>query len=124
MFHPIPPHIGRPREGHPSGRPSRRRGAASVLVAAAAMALLVSVPGAARAANDASRLAREHHACVVVMGLHQPGDLYDTCIASLNKSLSELDQSQLAKSNEIACVQRGLSPGTRAFAVCTVTAEQ
>jgi hypothetical protein len=34
----------------------------------------------ANAAGNSSRMALEHHACAVVMGLHQPGDLYDMCI--------------------------------------------
>jgi hypothetical protein len=47
----------------------------------------------AYSAGNSSRMALEHHACAVTMGLHQPGDLYDTCIRSLRKSLSELDQA-------------------------------
>jgi hypothetical protein len=69
-------------------------------------------------------MAREQHACAVVMGLHEPGDLYDTCIRSLNKSLSRLDQARSAKSDRSDCAERGFIPGTRAFAVCVVTAEQ
>jgi hypothetical protein len=64
----------------------------------------------------------EHNACAVVMGLHQPGDLYDTCIRSLTKSLSELDQARLASTEQSACAQEGLKPGTRAFAVCVLEA--
>jgi hypothetical protein len=66
-------------------------------------------------------MAHEHHACAVVMGLDQPGDLYDTCIRSLNKTLSESDQGRLAKSERSACADYGLSPGTRAFNVCVET---
>ena len=32
----------------------------------------------ANTAENSSRTALEHNACAVVMGLHQPGDLYDT----------------------------------------------
>jgi hypothetical protein len=69
-------------------------------------------------------MTREQHACTVVMGLHQPGDLYDTCIRSLSKSLSGLDQAWLAQRERTLCSQKGLKPGTRAFAVCAVTAER
>jgi hypothetical protein len=69
-------------------------------------------------------MALEDHACAVVMGLHQPGDLYDTCIRSLNKSLSELDQARLVQSDRIACAQSGFRPGTSGFAGCVVNAEQ
>src|SRR5271169_473121 len=78
----------------------------------------------ANAAGNSSRMAQEQHACAVVMGLHQPGDLYDTCIRSLNKTLSELDQARLASADRSACAQEGLEPGTSAFAVCVVNAER
>ena len=68
-------------------------------------------------------MALEHHACAVTMGLHQPGDLFDTCIRSLNKSLSELDEARLSSTERSACAQEGLKPGTPTFAVCVVEAE-
>jgi hypothetical protein len=76
----------------------------------------------AYSAGNSSRMALEHHACAVTMGLHQPGDLYDTCIRSLNKSLSELDQARLSSTERSACAQEGLKPGTPPFAVCVVEA--
>jgi hypothetical protein len=69
-------------------------------------------------------MAQEYHACAVVMGLHQPGDLYDTCIRSLSKTLFELDQARLVSADRSACAQNGFTPGTAAFAVCVVTAGQ
>jgi hypothetical protein len=95
-----------------------------VIGGAAAIALLACVHSSAHAAQNASQMTLEQHACAVVMGLHQPGDLYDTCVRSLNKSLSELHQARLAKSGRSACVQNGLEPDTPAFAVCELTAEQ
>ena len=77
----------------------------------------------ANAAGNSSRMALEHHACAVIMGLHQPGDLYDTCIRSLKKSLSELDEARLSSTERSACAQEGLKPGTPPFAVCVVEAE-
>ena len=108
----------------PSSRFSRRTRASGLIVGAAAVALLASAHTFARAAENSSRMAQEHHACAVVMGLHQPGDLYDTCIRSLNKSLSELDQARLAGSDQSACARMGLEPGSSAFAICVVNAEQ
>ena len=75
-------------------------------------------------AGNSSRMALEQHACAVTMGLHQPGDLYDTCIRSLNKTLSELDQARLVSTDRSTCGREGLQPGTPAFAVCVVNAEQ
>jgi hypothetical protein len=121
MFHSIASDIGRSQECDTTARPSRRAKAAPVITAIALIAGLAFAPVAAGAAEDSSRMAREQHACAVVMGLHQPGDLYDTCIRSLSKSLSGLDQARLAKSQRSECAENGLTPGTRAFDVCVVT---
>jgi len=106
------------------GRSGRRATAPAKIISAAAVALLASASTFANAAENSSRMALEHHACAVVMGLNQPGDLYDTCIRSLSKSLSELDQARLVSTDRRVCVQEGLKPGTPAFAVCVVNAEQ
>src|SRR5262249_35604280 len=66
----------------------------------------------------------EEHACAVAMGLHRPGDLYNTCIRSLNKTLSGLDQARLVATHQRACALNGLKAGTPDYAVCVVNAEQ
>ncbi len=96
---------------------------AKVIGAAAAIALLASANTFATAAEASPRMALEQHACTVVMGLHPPGDLYDTCIRSLDKSLSELDRARSASTDRSACAREGLEPGTPAYAVCVVNAE-
>ena len=106
------------------GRSGRQASASAKIIGAAAIALLTFAHTAARAAENASRMELEHHACAVVMGLHQPSDLYDTCIRSLNKSLSQFDQARLVPIDRSGCAERGFTPGARAFAVCVVTAEQ
>ncbi len=109
-------------QGHdPSAQRSRRTTLSAVIVGAAAASLLASASTFANAAENPTRMAREHHACAVVMGLHQPGDLYDTCIRSLNKTLSELDRARVVSTDRSSCAQEGLNPGTPAFAVCAVT---
>jgi hypothetical protein len=114
-----------PTPGHgPSGRQNRWVTGFAKFVGAAAFVLLASTHAFAGAVVSAPLLAEEHHACAVVMGLQQPGDLYDTCIRSLDKSLFELGQSRLVQSDRTACAQRGLKPGTSGFAVCVVNAEQ
>ncbi len=75
----------------------------------------------AQAAGDLSRTAREQHACAVVMGLHQPGALYDTCIRSLDRTLFELDQARLISTERNQCARLGLTPGTPSFAACVET---
>jgi hypothetical protein len=108
---------------HHMFRPDRRATASTRIIGAAVIALLASANTFANAAENSSRMALEHNACAVTMGLHQPGDLYDTCVRSLDKSLSELDQASLASTGRSACAQKGLKPGTRAFAVCAVNTE-
>jgi hypothetical protein len=102
----------------------RRATSSAITAGVAAIALLAGASNFANAAENSSRMAQEQHACAVVMGLHQPGDLYDTCIRSLNKTLSELHQARLASSEQSACVEEGLKPGTPTYAVCVVKAEQ
>jgi hypothetical protein len=94
------------------------------VIGLAAIALLASANTFANAAESPSRKALEQHACAVVMGLHQPGDLYDTCIRSLNKSLSGLDEARIVSTARNTCAQDGLKSGTPGFAVCVVNAEQ
>lgn len=106
------------------GRLGRRvTNSAKIIGAAAAIALLASVNTFATAAEASPRLALEQHACAVVMGLHSPGELYDTCIRSLNKTLSELDRGRLASTDRSACAREGHEPGTPAYALCVVNAE-
>jgi len=109
---------------NPSSRFSRRATRSVKIIAAAAVVLLAAGNRFASAAENSTRIAREHHACAVIMGLHQPGDLYDTCIRSLDKTLSELDQAKLVSTNGTRCAREGLKPGTPAFAVCVVDAER
>jgi hypothetical protein len=96
----------------------------AIIVGAAASALLASAHALADADEASTRMAREHHACAVVMGLRQPGELYDTCVRSLDNSLSELDQSRLVSTDRRRCAEERLKPGTPAFADCVVDAEQ
>ena len=109
---------------NPSGRLSRRTTRPVKIIAVAAVALLAVANTFASAAENSTRVAREHHACAVIMGLHHPGDLYDTCIRSLDKTLSELDHVGLVSANRTTCAREGLKPGTPAFAVCVVDAER
>jgi hypothetical protein len=75
----------------------------------------------AQAPGEWSRTAREQHACSVIMGLHQPGNLYNICIGSLAKSLSDQDKARQLSTQRSACAQQGLKPGTPSFAACVET---
>jgi hypothetical protein len=114
---------------HPAttARPSGRSDLSGLLIVAApvaAVALLAVTPRSADAAENLSRAAQEQHACAVVMGLRQPGDLYDTCVRSLAKTLFASDQARRLAADRRACSQERLGPGTPAFAVCLVNREQ
>ena len=108
----------------PSARLNQRTTRSVKIITLATVALLTAANTFASAAENPTRTAREHHACAVIMGLHQPGDLYNTCIRSLEKTLSELDQAKLVPTNRTACAREGLKPGTPAFAVCVVDTER
>jgi len=91
------------------------------IIGAAAIALLASASTFANAAENSTRMALEQHACGVALGLDPAGRRYDTCLWSLDRSLSEWDQAQMVQTD---CSDKGLEPGTPAFAVCVVNAEQ
>src|SRR6516162_1310773 len=72
---------------HPLADVSRwAKRAAKLLGAAAVVSLLASTIAFANDVGNSQQAARVEHACSVVMGLHRPGDLYDTCIRSLNNT--------------------------------------
>jgi hypothetical protein len=71
-----------------------------------------------QAPEEESRMGREQHACAVVMGLHQPGNLYLACIRSLDRTLSGLEQARQASALRNTCARAGLRPGTPSFAAC------
>jgi hypothetical protein len=102
---------------------SRRTWASTMIAGATASALLTCAHTYADAAGSLTRSEREHHACAVVMGFPQPGELYDACVRSLDDSLSELDQEKLISTDRRACAKERLRPGTPAFANCVVDAE-
>ena len=102
----------------------RAKRSAKLLGAAAVISLLASPIAFANDLGNSQQAARVEHACSVVMGLHRPGDLYDTCIRSLNNTLAGLDQARLASTDESRCARQGLKAGTSAYAVCVVDAEQ
>ena len=71
-----------------------------------------------QAPEEEARMSREQHACAVVMGLHQPGSLYLSCVRSLDKTLSRLEQAQQASALRNTCARAGFRPGTPSFATC------
>ena len=96
----------------------------AIIAGIAAVGLFACARTFANAEETSTRMARKHHACAVIMGLLQPGKLYDACTISLDHSLSELDQARLVSTDRSGCARRGLRPGTPAFAVCVVNAEK
>jgi hypothetical protein len=109
----------------PSDRLSRRTTrSVKIIAAAAAVALLAARSTFTNAAENPSGLASVQHACAVVLGLDSSGPLYDACIRSLERSLSQWDYARLVPIGRDACSQEGLQPGTAAFAVCVLKAEE
>jgi hypothetical protein len=103
------------------GRLGRRARVSAIFVGAVACVFLASAHVFADAAENSPRAVQVQHACAVVMGL-EPGQLYDTCVGSLNRSLSDLDQGRRMSAGRSTCAGKGLKPGTAAFADCVVDA--
>ena len=78
-----------------------------------------SVPGSqqiTQEAANAAQMTRVHHACTVIMGLDDPGELYDICVSNLTRSLRELEQAGLVSRDRRTCRKMRLGTGTPAFA--------
>src|SRR5437667_12821412 len=103
---------------------SFRRTGSGWIVSATAIVLLASVDTSAHAADDAGRITQERHACAAILGLDPSERPYDACIRSLDRTASYFERSGLTASNRSLCDQKGLNPGTSAFAICVVEAEQ
>ena len=101
----------------------RRFTALAIGFRAVVVALLASTNAFAQAPGSSSRMTHGAARLCRCDGTPSARDLYDTCIRSLNKSLSELDQARLASKDRSQCARQGFSPGTSAFAVCVVNAE-
>jgi len=108
-----------------SSAPLSRHASHSVkIIGAAAIALLAAGNDLANAAGNPARTAHEQHACAVVLSLDASGRRYDACMRSLDRSLSEWDYARLVSTDRDTCTRSDLQPGTPAFAVCVVKAEQ
>jgi hypothetical protein len=86
-----------------------------------------SVPGSqqvTQAAANLTQMTRVHHACTVIMGLDDPGELYNICVSNLIRSLRELEQAGLVSTDRRTCRKERLETGTPAFADCILDAEQ
>ena len=81
--------------------------------AAAIITLLASPQTFANAAEGSSRIAKERHACAVVLGLDPSDRRYDRCIRGLNRSLAEWDQAQVVRIDRRASSDKGLEPARR-----------
>jgi hypothetical protein len=103
---------------------SRRASHSVKIIGAAAIALLAAGNNLANAAENPARTAQEQHACAVVLSLDPSGRRYDACMRVLDRSLSEWDYARLVSTDRDTCARDGLQPGTPAFAVCVVKAEQ
>jgi hypothetical protein len=124
MFSLTSSNVARAQLRNSSARLSRRASHSVKIIGAAAIALLVAGNNHASAAENAARTAQEQHACAVVLGLDPSGRRYDACMRTLDRNLSEWDYARLVSTDRDACTGEDLRPGTPAFAVCVVKAEQ
>ena len=124
MFLPTSSTVTRAQLRNSSVRLSRRASDSVKIIGAAAIALLAAGNNLANAAENPVRTAQEQHACAVLLSLDPSGRRYDACMRSLDRSLSEWDYARLVSTDRDTCAQEDLQPGTPAFAVCVVKAEQ
>ena len=108
-------------------RSATRRGALLRFGPAVGVALLLAAcapnPADAQSATP-ERVAEVRHACADTMQLDPTEAFFEDCSISLMQTLAAMDQAQLVERDRRACMQRGLQPGTREFALCVVDAEQ
>jgi hypothetical protein len=71
-----------------------------------------------------ARTAQARQACATTMGLNPANADFDMCVASLQQTIAGLDHAALVERDRRACMQRGLKPNTREFALCVLDAEQ
>jgi hypothetical protein len=124
MFSLTSSNVTRTQLRNSSARLSRRAPHSVKIIGAAAIALLAAGNNLANAAENPVRTAQEQHACAVVLSLDPSGRRYDACMRGLDRSLSEWDYARLVSTDRDTCTRSDLQPGTPAFAVCVVKAEQ
>jgi hypothetical protein len=124
MFSLTSSNITRAQLRNSSVRLSRRASHSVKIIGAAAIALLAAGNNPANAAENPVRTAQEQHACAVVLSLDPSGRRYDTCMRTLDRNLSEWDYARLVSTDRDTCSRSDLQPGTPAFAVCVIKAEQ
>jgi hypothetical protein len=100
----------------PDTKPSHQgRGYAAVIFV---FALFAASASNAADADMSARKAQLHHACADVMGLNPSESPYQSCVLSLQQSLSHIDDATQVDRARHACEGRGLKPDSRDFAVC------
>jgi hypothetical protein len=87
-----------------------------------ALAACAMNPADARSSTP-ERTAEAEQVCRTQMGLTPSNTDYDMCQLSLLQTMASLDQASLVQRDRQACMQRGLTPNTREFAMCVVDAE-
>jgi hypothetical protein len=124
MFSLTSSNVTRAQLRNSSVRLSRRPSHSVKIIGAAAIALLAAGNNLANAAENPVRTAQEQHVCAVVLSLDPSGRRYDACMRVLDRNLSEWDYARLVSTDRDTCTRSDVQPGTPAFAVCVVKAEQ
>lgn len=92
-----------------------------ILASSLVLAACAINPADAQSSTPA-RAAQARQACAITMGLNPANTDYEMCVTSLLQTMAGLDQAALVERDRQACMQRGLQPNTREFAVCVVDA--
>ena len=94
-------------------------------ISAVALMVAACAPNPADAQSSTpARVAQARQICADTMHLNPTESDHEACVDSLLQTLASLDEARLVQSDRLACMNRGLQPGTPEFAICVVDREQ
>ena len=87
------------------------------------MAACAPNPADAESSTPA-RVTQVREICADTMHLNPTEADHEACVDSLLQTLAGMDEARLVQSDRQTCMNQGLRPGTREFAICVVDREQ
>ena len=114
-----------PRKPWPTRSPGLPTAARFLPVFLSILASAACAPNPADAQSSTpARVTQVRQICADTMHLNPTEADHEACVGSLLQTLAGLDEARLVQSDRTACLNQGLQPGTREFALCVVDREQ
>ena len=96
-----------------------------VAILATALAVAACAPNPADAQSSTpARVSQVRQICADTMHLNPTEADHEACVDSLLQTLAGMDEARLVETDRAACMNQGLQPGTREFAICVVDRER